>query len=172
MPTFCLRRTALLLGACVAVTGFCGCGSGDPSPALKGAVLRANNTNGKRLATLYVRYHARFFCGPRDEAAFKKFIDGTPAAELEEIGATGGDIDGLFVSERDKQPFFIRYGLKLGNSASRALVLESQGLGGKAVVLFCGPGGIREETVAIARLEDYRTGKKDDEGVQPPTAAP
>ena len=162
MQCLSLRTTALLVGMVVGVIGCGGCGSGDPKPALKSAVLRANSTNSKRLATLYNRYHSRFFSGPRDEAAFKKFIADSPAAELEEIGASSGDIDALFVSERDKQPFFIRYGLPLNDALFRALVLETQGLNGKALVLFSGQGGIKEAAVPIAELEDYRTGKKDE----------
>ena len=161
----CLRhsKTALLVGMVIGVVGCGGCGNGDPEPALKVAVLNANSTNSKRLATLYNRYRARFFSGPRDEATFKKFIAGRPAAELEELGALSGDIDALFVSERDKQPFFIRYGLPLTDADFRAMVLETQGVNGEALVLFGGRGGIREAAVPIAELEDYRTGKKDEE---------
>ena len=157
------RKTALLVGMVVGVIGCGGCGTSDPKPALKAAVLRANSTNSKRLATLYNRYHARFFSGPRDETTFKKFIADRLAAELEELGASSGDIDALFVSERDKQPFFIRYGLSLTDARFRAMVLETQGLNGKALVLFGGRGGIREAAVPIAELEDYRAGKKDEE---------
>ena len=157
------RTTALLIGMVVGVIGCGGCGTSDPKPALKAAVLRANSTNSKRLATLYNRYHARFFSGPRDETTFKKFIADRLAAELEELGASSGDIDALFVSERDKQPFFIRYGLSLTDARFRAMVLETQGLNGKALVLFGGRGGIREAAVPIAELEDYRAGKKDEE---------
>ena len=158
-----LHKTALLVGMVVGVIGCGGCGTSDPKPALKAAVLRANSTNSKRLATLYNRYHARFFSGPRDETTFKKFIADRLAAELEELGASSGDIDALFVSERDKQPFFIRYGLSLTDARFRAMVLETQGLNGKALVLFGGRGGIREAAVPIAELEDYRAGKKDEE---------
>jgi hypothetical protein len=157
------RKAALLLGMVLGVIGCGGCGASDPTPALKAAVLRANSTNSKRLATLYSRYHARFFSGPRDETTFKKFIAGRPVAELEELGASSGDIDALFVSERDKQPFFIRYGLSLTDARSRAMVLETEGLNGKALVLFGGTGGIREAAVPSAELEDYRTGKKDED---------
>ena len=157
------RTTALLVGMVVGVIGCGGCGSSDPTPALKSAVLRANSTNSKRLATLYNRYQSRFLSGPRDEATFKKFIAGSPAAELEEIGASSVDIDALFVSEQDKQPFFIRYGLPLTDARVRVLVLETQGLNGKALVLFVGQGGIKEAAVPIAELGDYRTGKKDEE---------
>lgn len=158
-----LRKTTLLVGIVVGVSGCGGSGTNDPKPALKAAVLRANSTNSKRLATLYNRYHARFFSGPRDENTFKKFIADRPVAELEELGASSGDINALFVSERDKQPFFIRYGLSLTDARFRAMVLETQGLKGKALVLFGGRGGIREAAVPIAELEDYRTGKKDEE---------
>lgn len=158
-----LRKTTLLVGIVVGVSGCGGSGTSDPKPALKAAVLRVNSTNSKRLATLYNRYHARFFSGPRDENTFKKFIADRPVAELEELGASSGDINALFVSERDKQPFFIRYGLSLTDARFRAMVLETQGLKGKALVLFGGRGGIREAAVPIAELEDYRTGKKDEE---------
>lgn len=48
-----LRKTTLLVGIVVGVSGCGGCGTSDPKPALKAAVLRANSTNSKRLATLY-----------------------------------------------------------------------------------------------------------------------
>lgn len=164
--------TILIPVLVLALTACGGCGSSDPESDLKAAVLRANDTNGKRLATLYVRHNGRFFSGPRDEAAFKKFIAGRPALELEELGVSSGEVDAIFVSERDKHPFYIRYGLTVPDGASRALVLETQGLSNKAQVVFVGRGGVRELSVPVAELEDYRTGKKDEESDQPPTSAP
>lgn len=51
-------------------------------------------------------------------------------------------------------------------------MLETQGLSDKAVVVFGGRGGGKEVTVPIAELENFRTGKKENEGELQPTALP
>jgi len=147
---------ALVLGGLV----WCGgCGSGNPQAAAKAVVRRYNDTNGKRLANFYGQYQSEYLSGPKDERAFKQFITGRPASALEEMGVTPDGLDGLFVSERDKQPFYVRYGLPRPTGGRQALVFENQGVGGKSLVIFSGP---KEVEVPVAELEAYKKGEKDE----------
>ena len=148
--------SSLLLGGLVTCAG---CGSGNPQAAAKAVVRRYNDTNGKRLANFYCQYQSEFLSGPKDEKSLKNFIAGRPAAALEEMGVTVDGVDGLFVSERDKQPFFVRYGLKRSSGGRQALVFETQGTGGKALVVFVGP---KELEVPVAELDAYKKGEKDE----------
>ena len=147
---------ALLLGGFVCSAG---CGSGNPQAAAKAVVRRYNDTNGKRLANFYCQYQSEFLAGPKDEQTLKQFIAGRSSAALEEMGVKAEGVDGLFVSERDKQPFFIRYGLKRPTGGRQALVCETQGVGGKSLVVFSGP---KEVEVPVAELDAYKKGEKDE----------
>jgi len=139
--------------------GSAGCGSGNPQAAAKAVVRRYNDSNGKRLANFYGQYQSEFLSGPKDEQTFKQFIAGRSSSALEEMGVKAEGVDGLFVSERDKQPFFIRYGLKRPTGGRQALVCETQGVGGKSLVVFSGP---KEVEVPVAELDAYKKGEKDE----------
>lgn len=136
-----------------------GCGSDNPQAAAKAVVRRYNDTNGKRLANFYGQYQSEFLSGPKDEQTLKQFIAGMSSAALEEMGVKADGVDGLFVSERDKQPFFVRYGLKRPTGGRQALVCETQGVGGKSLVIFSGP---KEVEVPVAELDAYKKGEKDE----------
>ena len=139
-----------------------GCGPSRPDP--KGMIAAVNNANGKRLANLYAIYQSRYLGnGPRDKATFEKFItqEMTPA-ELDGTGVDQKSLDTLFVSERDGQPFFIRYGVKSPEPSSPgvnlAVIFESQGVNGSVAVFMTGP---KMAAVPQAEVEDYRAGKRD-----------
>ena len=148
--------SVLVLGGCVWCAG---CGSGNPQAAAKAVVRRYNDTNGKRLANFYGQYQSEFLSGPKDEKSLKQFIAGKPDSALEEMGVKADGVDGLFVSERDNQPFWIRYGLKRPAGGRQAVVFESQGVGGKSMVIFSGP---KEVEVPLAELDAYKKGEKDE----------
>ena len=158
-----MKLSILGRGVAVLVLGglvWCsGCGSGNPQAAAKAVVRRYNDTNGKRLANFYGQYQSEFLSGPKDENTLKQFISGKPASALEEMGVTAEGVDGLFVSERDKQPFFVRYGAPRPRGGRQALVFETQGVGGKALVVFSGP---KEVEVPVAELDAYKKGEKDE----------
>ncbi len=158
-----MKRSSLFAAVSVLVlsgfVGSAGCGSGNPQAAAKAVVRRYNDTNGKRLANFYGQYQSEFLSGPKDEKTLKQFIAGQPASALEEMGVKAEGVDGLFVSERDKQPFFIRYGLKRPTGGRQALVFEAQGAGGKSLVVFGGP---KEVEVPVAELAAYKKGEKDE----------
>jgi hypothetical protein len=156
---FPLRARVVSVLLLSGLVSYAGCGSGDPQAAAKAVVRRYNDTNGKRLANFYGQHQSELLAGPKDEKSFKKFIADRPAAVLEEMGVTAADVDGLFISERDKQPFFVRYGLPRPRGVRQALVCETQGVGGKALVVFSGP---QEVVVPVAELDAYKKGDKDE----------
>jgi hypothetical protein len=123
--------SALSLAACVLV----GCsGSTDPSAA----VAAANSTNIQRLTNLYQAYQSENgWVGPADDELLKEFIRGLPPNTLTRIGIEPGNIDPIFVSERDDQPFKLRYkvvGSMMGST--EPVVFESEGVDGKKMVGF------------------------------------
>lgn len=117
------------------VGGLASCSSNsDPVDA----VAKANATNLRRLASLYMEYQsANNWRGPEDEAQFKKFIQGISPPRLARVGVDANKLDELFVSERDGQPFKIRYKVP-GNvrGSTEPVVFETTGEGGTRMVGF------------------------------------
>ena len=153
-----LRRRVLLSRAVLflvaVVLGGCGSGGSDA----KAIVKQFNDMNGKRLANLYAQYQAEYMVGPASEKVLKKYITAKPAAALEEMGVSSADIDNLFVSERDNQPFYIRYAAPCAPGGSQAVVFETQGSGGNIAVFYTGP---RVVQVSAADVDAYKRGDKD-----------
>jgi hypothetical protein len=120
---------ALLLGLVVIV----GCERQGPASQ----IAAANNSNIRRLGNLYKAYQLRNGNqGPADEAAFKKFLHEMSPTRLERMQIDANNIDGLFVSERDGQPFVIRYKVSGGIGSVDPVVFEQNGSGGKRQVGF------------------------------------
>ena len=151
------RCRICLLWLLAAGAGFLhGCGPGVPDP--KSLVRTFNDANGKRLVNFYNQYQMEYGAGPKNEADLRKFILAKNPAALEEMGVSADNLDSLFVSEQDKQPFFIRYGAPVVGGR-QALVFESQGSGGSVAVFFGGPKVVR---VPAAEVEAYKAGQKDE----------
>jgi hypothetical protein len=115
----------LILSGCL----FVGCSRpSDPDSA----IASVNATNIQRLANLYFTYQSQHdWRGPADEAQFKSFLHAYNPHKLSRIGVDPNALDKLFVSERDGQPFKIRYGVfgsAMGSSAP--VIFEAVG-GGK-----------------------------------------
>jgi hypothetical protein len=112
-----------------------GCGSGNPADSM---IAAANDTNIKRVASMYSLYHLRNnFKGPKDEAQLKEFIKSQSAERLARAGIVIDDVDSLFTGERDGQPFKIRYGLDTYiRGPSMPVVFEVEGKDGKRQVGF------------------------------------
>jgi hypothetical protein len=102
------------------------------------AVTQANSTNLQRMLTLYLNYQSENnWMGPADEAKFKQFISSLNDTFLSRLGVNKGNIDPVFISERDGQPFMIRYKV-MGNmmGSNEPVVFESVGVDGKKMVGF------------------------------------
>jgi hypothetical protein len=145
----------LLLGS------LCGCGptKGDA----KAFVQKMNSSNGKRLVNLYAQYQGEYGSGPKSDVIFKKYIAAKSPAALEEMGVAPESIDKLFISERDGQPFFIRYGIPYEGGLQQAVVFESQGQGGKVGVFFF---GLKTVEVTAGEVAAYKDGSKDEKPSQ------
>jgi hypothetical protein len=111
-----------------------GCGGVDTA----GVLADANSTNLRRLSTLYFTYQSTHqWQGPADETALQVFIRTYDAKKLARIGVDPQAVDALFVSDRDGQPFRIRYSVPGSGRGSReAVIFESQGVDGKRQVGF------------------------------------
>lgn len=114
-----------------------GCGGATTPEA---AMQAANDSNAKRLSNLYLMIQMKSapkFEGPKDEAEFKATIKETPSETLSPMGVSASDVDSLFVSERDGEPFEIRYGLKGSPyGSSDPVIFEKTGVDGKRTVAF------------------------------------
>lgn len=123
-----LRLLALVLLAA-------GC-STNIEPSLKDV----NNTNIKKLRGAYglflFQHNLR---GPESEEELKEYLssDAGAAVKLGRMGVSVDQIDSMFVSERDNQPFKVRYGLRgLGD---HPIVFEAEGVDGKRFIAFTTP---------------------------------
>lgn len=115
-----------------------GCGGDERSEAIR----KLNGTNGKRLANLYEAFqHSNSFRGPKDEEELREYIGAMTPDKLELVGIVDpSNLDELFISERDQQPFEIRYRVRGAFTASDPVVFEKEGLDGTRIVYFTGLG--------------------------------
>ncbi|MBA4068220.1 MAG: hypothetical protein C0501_31865 [Isosphaera sp.] len=119
-------------GLVAAVLAVPGCGSDDlDSPTA--ARLRA-------VGNMYLDYAvAKKGQGPDAEGPFKAHIRGKPDQVLAPAGIDRKEVDGLFASDRDGEPFVVLYGRKIaGVSGTDAPVVahEKTGKGGRRLVVF------------------------------------
>lgn len=115
-------------------------------------VAAMNDSNIRRVANLYNAFQLRKgMQGPKDEAEFRHFIQREmPPIKLKRMLVDPNNVDELFVSERDRQPFVIRYGVNGGLGTVDPVVFEKDGVDGKRQVAFTG-GSI--EAVDNSRYE-------------------
>ncbi len=128
------RRSAAALGAIwLAWAGLIlasGCGPSQSQSAPR------ESSNLKPLALLYGRYlGAHQGNPPPNEAALKSFIQSLPPEQLSSMRAT--DVDKLFVSSRDGQPYVVVYGKTTGppgTGGAPIIAYEQTGVDGKRFV--------------------------------------
>ena len=147
--------TRSLLAACLAIVVAVGCGRDVSTDDL---VAQANSTNIERLASLYTGYQSENeWRGPPDEAAFKAYIRAFDPQKLKRIGIDPAAADTLFTSERDGQPFKIRYADKgSAMGSTEPVVFESTGLDGRRQVGFL---DMTEREVDEAEYQSLWSGK-------------
>ena len=114
-----------------------GCGKSQVATDLKAL----NKTSIDRIRNAYYLYMEEHgFRGPKDEQTLRKFLTSENAGvqlKLDRMGIDREDIDKLFISERDGEPFTIRYGLK--GVADHAIAFEKTGVEGKRFVALGKP---------------------------------
>jgi hypothetical protein len=133
-PQFALAIASLLLTTLLLALAT-GCSSGDNAAS---ALASANNSNIQRLANLYVAFQSEHdWRGPNDETEFKTYLSSVAPAKLERIGIDPNNLDALFISERDSQPFAIRYGVRGSVMGSaEPVIFEATGDGNGRLVGF------------------------------------
>ncbi len=119
----------MVVNCLVGLAAIGGCSSSDTAGQM---VQDANRSNIQRLTNLYTRHQMQNVGqGPKSQAELKKFIETIDGDTLKNMGIELSKIDELFVSERDNQPFDIRYGVKSNfREAPRGLVFETVGVEG------------------------------------------
>lgn len=160
MSFFTLRFSLCLfvsLGTVVALTG---CGGTDANSM----IAAANDSNVKRLATLYSYFHIQNRNkGPKNKEQLRAFIEAQDANRLKRGGIDATKLDELFVSERDGEPFVVRYGVNtVIRGPSLPVVFESTGVDGMRQVGFCN-GSMKE--VDEDEYDRLMAGKADKEKV-------
>ncbi len=164
------RHLFLIAVTASAVALVAGCGPGDAQSKM---IAESNKTNLQRLSNLYMKYQSRNgWKGPKDEATFKAFIQGDDPTSLKDMGVNPAALDTLFVSERDQQPFKVRYAVAGGMGATDAVVFETVGAGGRRQVGFT---GMTVEEVDEARWNELFAGKgkpPNPQGVGRPSGGP
>jgi hypothetical protein len=119
------RMGCVLLALCLASPGCTG-GSSVSQPDGKQRI--------EQLFHLYKAYVERNKKGPPDEQALRDFGAKLTAEERKGY-IIGDDIEGLFISPRDKQKYVIRFNQTLGPvGGTRGVIWEAEGQGGRRYV--------------------------------------
>ncbi len=129
-----MSKAITLLILAVSISSMVGCGSGVKT------VADLNNTNIMRLHSAYKIYmNSNSMRGPKSEEELKEFLtsNNTAKALLKRMNITPEDVPGFFVSERDNQPFKVRWGLN--GVADHAIVFEDTGIDGMRMVALSKP---------------------------------
>lgn len=129
-----------------------GCGGGD---SITDQIKAGNSNNIRRLRNCYSMFtELNRYKGPKDKEELLEFLttDQTAMARLDRMGITQEDLDGMFVSERDNEPFKVRWGLN--GLDDHACVFEAVGVEGKYMVAFATPRELEKD-----EYDDYYSGK-------------
>lgn len=143
-----MNRTYSILALLVCMVLVAGCGSGQRT------VAEIKDSNIKKVHALYSFYMANNgYTGPASEEVFKEWLNGTDGQfAIKRMKMDPDKTEEYFSSERDKEPFVIRYGLK--GVADHAIVFESIGFEGKRMVALGTPVELDEE-----EYEEYLKGE-------------
>lgn len=161
-----LGRHRFVAVLCVAAASVAGC-QASPEQQVKDAFRSEFRENGRRVAVMYARQMSSptkpvmgrdGFAGPANEAELRRFIAATPSAALEEIGIKSAESAELFTSERDGQPFRVRYGIKGPVTTTYAVLCETKGVDGR-VKVFKSDGSFVE--VPAEEADAHMAGKHD-----------
>lgn len=143
----------LSAAAAAVLVSFSGCGGDDG----------LNSPTAKKLtsvSTLYLDYAVgKAGAGPPNDAALKKHIKGLYASVLAHHGIDPNNLDDLFKSERDGQPFVVLYGTSVTSvsaNSKQVIAHEATGKNGKRLVATA---GMKVLSVTDAELEKLKSGE-------------
>ena len=129
-----LMTRALFVASILMLTVLVGCGDGLPT------MKDLNNTNIQRVHSMYRIYmNQNNNQGPKSKEDLVKFLssDNTAKTLVGRMELDVNNLDQYFVSERDNEPFKIRW--ELTGIADHAIVFETTGVEGKRLVAFTRP---------------------------------
>lgn len=112
----------LLFWTMLYVVPVVGCGGKNAGPSRERADINA-------IATAYRSYAQARGGPPQNEQLLREFIQSLPDEKRTALHAT--DIDSVFVSPRDKKPYFVAYGEKTKGRIPHYFIYEQEGSGGK-----------------------------------------
>ena len=145
------RVTIFFLLLCVM-----GCGGGQVAER----IAEMNSTPIRRLLTSYVYFQGKHgFKGPRNEKELKDFIANDRYKKgFDRVGIDTSNVDALFISDRDGQPFKVKYGISSSPMGFKdAVVFESEGVDGEVMVAF---GGAKVEVMSFEESEKLFKSRK------------
>lgn len=105
------------------------------------------NDNLDRLSSCYLVYWTEHgFRGPEDEQQFKSYLreDRVAQKRLKRMGISSDQIDSMFTSDRDGEPFKVKYGVT--GYFDHAIVFESKGVDGRRMIALMNPIEADEKT--------------------------
>jgi hypothetical protein len=164
-----MPRTRIVTAGVVAVlaAGLVGCTDETATQ-----IAAMNTSNIQRVSNLYAGFqNMKNPQGPKDEADFKGFVKAYAPDKLQAMGIDPSNPEAVFVSERDGQPFKVRYKVGGGRGSVAPVVFETVGKDGKKQVGFTGG---KVEEVDDATYQKYWSGKggAGDRPSGPPAGAP
>jgi predicted NACHT family NTPase len=116
-----------------------GCDSGDT-----GVTETDDKQRLTKVLRLYQVYLEKNKAGPPDEKTLRSFGQALTAQERNEY-MIGDDLDSIFTSSRDNQPFVIQYGKKIESGGEpEAIAWEARGV-----------NGLRYVALSIGYVEEY-----------------
>lgn len=123
--------------ACAFIACIVGCGSSNNADDM---LADMNDSNIKRVANAYSMFQFRNeMKGPKDEAALLSYLQGQDDGRLKRVGIDKSKLDELFLSERDKQKFKIRWGVNTQvHAPPDPVVFETEGVDGVRLIAFAG----------------------------------
>lgn len=134
---------------CVFLAGFSLCFVGCESKT-DARLKELNGTQIQRLSNCYCfcQSSSPGLMGPKDEAAFREFLsDPRHKKGFDRLGVNVEDLDALLTSERDGQPYKIKFGLKGSPFGfNEAIIFETEGVDGEVMVGF---GGSTTELMSL-----------------------
>lgn len=136
-------KSKFLILLCFCLIGSVAVGGCKPAVNPDKMFSKAVDTNAKRLGTMYTQFQTQNvqtgFMGPKDKDEFVAFIKKQNPVHLARIGIDWNDLDTLFVSERDNQPYKIRWEVQSeSRGPAQPVVFEQTGVDGQFVVGFTG----------------------------------
>jgi hypothetical protein len=112
--------------------GLSGCGDKEKPQS-------ENDRNLQALSVLYGKYsRSNRGVGPPNEVEFRKYVSGLPQSELAPLNLNSSNVDSIFRSPRDNQPYGIAWNVRgtvpSPNSSGTMVIWEQAGVGGKRMV--------------------------------------